>query len=92
MLPAHEVGVSLPAPDPPMDPSLPEAPEVGLIVTRDAAGNWVDAGGKIWNSKVHYDVPKVELVTIDTGTRTVVATRGDMMTNPMGIADRKSVV
>ena len=86
VLSAHEVQDSLPAPDPPMDPSLPEAPEVGLIVTRNAAGNWVDAGGKIWNSKVPYDVPKVELVTIDTGTRRVVATRGDMMTNPMGIA------
>lgn len=86
IVPAHSVGDSMPAPDPPMAPGLPPAPEVGLVVVKNAQGNWVDPSGKIWNSKIPYDVPRVELVYLDAASRAVTATRGDMATTVMGLA------
>ncbi len=59
-----EAGDSLPAPQPPMSPSLPPAPKTGLIVHL-VNGHWRDVAGKLWDSKVTYSVPRVEVVRFD---------------------------
>jgi len=38
--------------DPPLNPSLPAAPAVGMIVRRDGAGAWRDDTGADWTAKV----------------------------------------
>ena len=86
VLSAAEVGDSMPPPDPPMSPSLPPAPAVGLIVKKNGAGNWVDPSGKIWNSKIPYQEQLVELVYISTATNAVESARGDIATVLMGLA------
>ena len=86
VLSAAEVGDSMPPPDPPMSPSLPPAPAVGLIVKKNGASNWVDPSGKIWNSKIPYQEQLVELVYISTATNAVESARGDIATVLMGLA------
>ncbi len=86
VLSAFEAGDSLPAPNPPMSPSLPPRPKVGLIVRRNGFGNYVDISGKIWNSKIPYDEQMVELVYLSTSTLTVHHARGDIATVNMGLA------
>ena len=60
-----EAGDSLPAPQPPMNPALPVAPKTALIVHL-VNGHWRDAGGKLWDSRVPYSVPRVEVLRFDT--------------------------
>ncbi len=86
VLSAAEAGDSLPPPNPPKSASLPAAPKVGLVVKKNAAGNWVDQSGKLWNSKIKYDVPMNELVYVSTATNTVLSSRGDIATTMMGLA------
>jgi YVTN family beta-propeller protein len=75
-----EAGDSLPAPVPPMDGSLPAAPPVGLVVHR-VNGDWVDVSGKLWNSKIPYSVPRVEVVRFDAANPTAFTTLGDLATS-----------
>ncbi len=72
-----EAGDSLPAPQPPMRAGLPPAPRVGLLV-HDVAGHWLDVSGKLWDSKVRYSVPRVELVRFDAGTRGITLLQGGL--------------
>jgi YVTN family beta-propeller protein len=82
-----EAGDSLPAPNPPMRAGLPPFPKVGLIVRKNSFGNWVDESGKIWNSKVPYDVPSVEFLEIGTGgSHPVLHSFNDLAVIMMGAA------
>ena len=80
-----EAGDSLPPPVPAMRAGLPAAPKVGLIV-QYTGGHWLDLTGKLWDSKVPYTVPLVELVKVDAATGTIAQVRGDMATIMMGTA------
>jgi len=80
-----EAGDSLPAPNPPMKAGLPAAPKVGLLA-QYTSGHWRDLSGKLWDSKIPYTVPLVELVKVDAATRTIAQVRGDMATIMMGTA------
>ena len=80
-----EAGDSLPPPDPPMSASLPPAPKVGLLATY-TGGHWRDVSGKLWDSKLPYTVPLVELVKVDAATRAIAEVRGDMATIMLGTA------
>ena len=80
-----EAGDSLPAPVPPMRAGLPAAPKVGLLA-QYTSGHWRDVSGKLWDSKIPYTVPLVELVKVDAASRTITQVRGDMATILMGAA------
>ncbi len=84
-LSAAEAGDSLPAPNPPMSPTLPAPPKTGLSIKR-STGGWIDQSGHLWNSKIPYTVPLVELVYIGTSTNTVLGSRGDIASILMGAA------
>jgi YVTN family beta-propeller protein len=57
-------GGGLPPADPPMDPTLPAAPNVGLIVRWDGAA-WVDELGRNWNAVTAHRMPDRDLVVVD---------------------------
>jgi len=80
-----EAGDSLPPPQPPMKAGLPAAPKVGLLA-QFSGGHWRDISGKLWDSKIPYTVPLVELVRLDAATRTIAEIRGDLATVMMGTA------
>jgi YVTN family beta-propeller protein len=80
-----EAGDSLPAPVPPMKAGLPPAPKVGLLANF-SSGHWVDVSGKLWDSKIPYTVPLVELVQLDAATRSISRVNGDIATVLMGTA------
>jgi YVTN family beta-propeller protein len=54
--------------DLPMDPGLPEPPNVGIIVNRVGA-NWYDMYGTLWTSKVPYNLYDVDVAEINHGHR-----------------------
>jgi YVTN family beta-propeller protein len=78
-----EAGDSLPAPVPPMKAGLPAAPKVGLLANF-SSGHWVDLSGKLWDSKIKYTVPLVELVQMDAATQAISRVSGDIATILMG--------
>jgi YVTN family beta-propeller protein len=80
VLSEEEAQDSLPAPVPPMDEGLPPAPGVGLIV-HWTDGQWLDGSGKLWNSKVPYTVPRVELVRFDAADPPAFQALGDLATS-----------
>jgi YVTN family beta-propeller protein len=80
-----EAGDSLPPPVPPLDGGLPPSPKTGLAIKRSTQG-WVDQAGHLWNSKIPYQVPLVELVYVSTSTNTVLGSRGDIASIMMGAA------
>lgn len=84
-LSTEEAGDSLPPPVPAMSPSLPPRPRTGLMVRFDGT-NWIDSAGHLWNSKIPYSVPAVEVVALSAVTNTVIATRGGIATSMMGAA------
>ena len=86
VLSATEAGDSLPPPNPPLDPSLPAPPKVGLIVKQLPNGNWVDETGKLWNSKIGYHQLDIDIADIATASRTVVRTIADVGAESFGIA------
>jgi YVTN family beta-propeller protein len=81
-----EVGGALPAPHPPMDPSLPPAPQVALIIQQQANGNWVDETGKLWNEKAPYTVLDADVSEISTASNTVARTFGGIGTLNFALA------
>jgi YVTN family beta-propeller protein len=81
-----EAGDSLPAPNPPMSPSLPAAPKVALIIQQQANGNWVDETGKLWNSKARYSVLDADVSEINTASNTVARTFGGIGTANFALA------
>ncbi len=78
VLPESVVGNSLPPPNPPMDPALPPAPRVGLIIRQLANGDWVDETARNWNARVRYSVLDNDVTEISTATNTVSRTFGDL--------------
>jgi YVTN family beta-propeller protein len=84
-LSAAEAGDSLPPPNPPLAAGLPPPPKVGLSIKR-STGGWIDQAGHLWNSKIPYQVPLVELVYVSTSTNTVLGSRGDIASIVMGAA------
>jgi hypothetical protein len=48
--------------------------------------HWTDTAGHLWDSKIPYQVPLVEVVYLNTSTNTVKATRGDNASILMGSA------
>ena len=80
-----EAGDSLPPPNPPMRAGLPAAPKTGLLA-QYTSGHWRDISGKLWDSKIPYTVPLVELVQVDAASQTITQVRGDMATIMMGTA------
>src|SRR5262249_55988765 len=84
--PAKVPPESLPAdPDFPMDPGLPPAPNVGLLVQR-IVGNWYDFYGNLWSSKAQYDLYDVDVAEINTTTNAVARTFGGMSSTNFGLA------
>ena len=84
-LSAAEAGDSLPPPNPPLAAGLPPSPKVGLSIKRSTQG-WIDQAGHLWNSKIPYQVPLVELVYVNTASNTVLGSRGDIASIMMGAA------
>lgn len=76
---------SLPPPNPPMAAGLPAAPHVGLIIQRQGS-DWRDESGKLWNSKARYAMHDADLTEIETATRLVTRTFGDLGTVNLGLA------
>ncbi|KQV99490.1 hypothetical protein ASC87_20310 [Rhizobacter sp. Root1221] len=77
-----EGGITKPPPTTAADGAT--QPQTGLIVQKNAAGNWVDSGdpktgtaARTWNSRVKLNLPDYDLFTIDTSgpTPTVTTTR-----------------
>src|SRR5256714_2503216 len=54
----------MPPPNPAMNPSLPAAPNTGLIVKWNGS-NWVDELNRSWNSVIPYTLADIDLVVID---------------------------
>jgi YVTN family beta-propeller protein len=80
-----EVQDSLPPANPPMNPSLPQAPDVGLIVQQQN-GNWRDESSKLWNAKIKYSQYDTDIAVISTGTDAVTQTISDLGTVNYGIS------
>jgi YVTN family beta-propeller protein len=80
-----EAGDSLPAPQPPMSTSLPAAPKTGLIV-QFTNGHWRDVSGKLWDLKVPYSVPRVEVVRYSTANPAAPASFGGLATSMFAAA------
>ena len=82
-----EAGDSLPAPNPPMKAGLPAVPKTALIVRKNTVtNNWIDEAGKLWNSKIPYDLQLVEFLEISTSTKAVVHSYNDIGVILMGAA------
>ena len=80
-----EAGDSLPPPIPAMKAGLPPAPKVGLLASF-TGGHWRDVSGKLWDSKLPYTVPLVELLQLDAASRSISRVSGDLATILMGTA------
>lgn len=63
-------GGGLPAPNPPMDPGLPDAPDVGLIVHHDGT-KWTDEVGRNWNPFLPFQLHDHDVIKIDPSTRQI---------------------
>jgi len=80
-----EAGDSLPPPNPPMSPSLPAAPKVGLVIQQQN-GDWRDETGRLWNDKAKYSLAEVDVAEIATASNTVSRTFSDLGTINFGLA------
>ncbi|HET7226715.1 MAG TPA: FlgD immunoglobulin-like domain containing protein [Candidatus Eisenbacteria bacterium] len=73
VLSSAEAGDSLPPPNPPMNPALPAAPKVGLIVQQQGS-DWRDETGRLWNDRIKYTSFDTDVADIATATHGVVRT------------------
>ncbi|HXV12707.1 MAG TPA: hypothetical protein VEC56_00745, partial [Candidatus Krumholzibacteria bacterium] len=62
----------LPTPNPPMNPALAAAPDVGLIVKHNGS-YWFDEIGRNWNAFVPYTLLDNDVVALSTSSLAVVA-------------------
>ena len=69
----------LPAPNPPMNPGLPPAPNTGLIVKR-IGSQWQDEIGRDFNSVIPYTLADVDLAVIDASGINLPATVASQVT------------
>jgi DNA-binding beta-propeller fold protein YncE len=75
----------LPAPNPPKNPALPAAPDVGLIVKHDGA-HWLDEIGRNWDAFLPYTLLDNDVIAISTASLGVVATYHDVGTTMFNVA------
>ncbi len=80
-----EAGSSLPPPNPPMDPGLPAAPQVALII-QEQAGVWRDEINRDWDAVAQYSVFDTDVAKISTGSTTVNAVFSDISSTNLGLA------
>ncbi len=85
IVPASKVGANAPAPSPPMSPSLPPAPAVGVIVKRSGV-HFLDPTGHNWDAAIPYTMALNEVVYLNTSTNAVAGARGDIATIMTGLA------
>ena len=82
VLSAAEVADSIPDdPDFPRDPSNKlghPAPAVAGIVQQNVINDWRDEYGKLWNAKIKYSMPDVDVAEINTTTNLVSRTFGGL--------------
>ncbi len=71
--------------DLPMDPGLPAAPHVGLVVQSQTGGNWYDMYGNLWNHHIKYAVLERDVIEINTSTQAVARTFGNWGSNIFGV-------
>jgi YVTN family beta-propeller protein len=72
-------------PEFPMDPGLPPAPNVGLLVSR-IGNNWYDRYNKLWSSKARYNLYDSDVVEINTTTNAVARTFSNLSSTNFGLA------
>ncbi len=77
--------LGLPPPDPPMDPALPAAPAVGLIVRHDGA-HWTDELGRSWDAEVPYTLLDHDVFAVDAASATVAAAYDGVGTEILNLA------
>ena len=80
VLSAAEVADSIPDdPDFPRDPSNKlghPAPAVAGIIQQNVLNDWRDEYGKLWNAKVKYSLPDIDVAEINTNTNLIARTFG----------------
>ena len=74
-----------PAPNPPKNPALPAAPDVGLIVRNNGAA-WLDEIGRNWNAFLPYTLLDNDVVAISTASLAVVANFHNVGTTLFNVA------
>lgn len=67
--------------EPPISPSLPDPPEVSIIVRRDADGAWRDDNGGDWSEAVTWDLHDHGLFVLDPETLSTSYRTGLLTTN-----------
>ena len=67
--------------EPPLNPDLPPAPEVSIIVRRDSTGSWLDDNGGDWSAAVTWDLHGHGMVVIDPSDLTTSHLTGLLTTN-----------
>ncbi|MCA9412659.1 MAG: hypothetical protein KC944_15700 [Candidatus Omnitrophica bacterium] len=84
--------------DPPMNPSLPTPPKVGMIVKKNATGEWVDDNGEDWSAFVTgnlaglsgrpqgWDLPDRDVAIIDVESATITGYATGMMNICMALS------
>ena len=70
---------------PPMAAGLPTSPRAGLIVRKDASGNWRDVNNQNWNAAVSWNVNGNDVAVVQANTLATTYAKG-FMTTPMGLA------
>ncbi len=75
----------LPAPTPPMNPALPAAPNVALIVQHDGA-NWLDEIGRNWDAFLPFTLLDNDVVAVSAASLSVVANYHGVGTTLFNIA------
>jgi YVTN family beta-propeller protein len=79
---------------PPLNPALPAAPRTGIIVRKNAAGQWLDDNGADWSAAVTWNLHGNDIAVIDANTFGTTYAKG-FMTTPMAMdiaADGRLVV
>lgn len=66
--------------DPPLAVGLPVAPPVGMIVKRNAAGQWLDDNGRNWSAFVTWNLADNDVAIIDSSTLSVSYAKGMLST------------
>ncbi|MEE2896719.1 MAG: hypothetical protein VX726_13385 [Planctomycetota bacterium] len=73
--------------DPPMNPSLPPAPDVSIIVRRTEDGRWLDDNAGDWSDAVTWDLHGHGVAVVDP-TTLATTYHSDLLTTNMAAAAR----
>lgn len=69
---------------PALTPGMPAAPRAGMIVRKNAAGNWLDVNGFNWNAAVTWNLTGNDIAVINANTLATSYAKG-FMTTPMAM-------